>query len=178
MRRTLLLITGALLVVVTLGTTLVARQARPDPDVLAALLTEVRGLRAAMETMASAGPRIQLAMGRLQLQEQRMTALATRLDEVRDRRATVEREVTLHKQRIASLEESLRETTLPGQGPPRQEVEQALKEVRAEHSAAAANMQRLQSEEAALSQDLAAEQGRWSEINQRLEELDRTLGDR
>jgi hypothetical protein len=36
-------------------------------------------------------------------------------------------------------------------------------------------LQVLQSEEAALSQEIAAEQGRWSEINQRLEELDRAL---
>ena len=39
----------------------------PGPDVLPALLDEVRGLRAAMEQMASAGPRIQLFTSRLQL---------------------------------------------------------------------------------------------------------------
>jgi septal ring factor EnvC (AmiA/AmiB activator) len=179
MRRPLLLVPVVLLFLAfTFATTLRARQNRADPDVLAALLIEVKGLRAAMDSMAAAGPRVQLAMGRLQLQEQRITALARRLDEVRDRRAGVEREVTSHKQRIAALEESLRETPLPGQGPPRVEVEQALKQVRAEHAAAAANMQRLQNDDAALSQDLAAEQGRWSEINQRLEELDRALGRR
>jgi hypothetical protein len=36
-------------------------------------------------------------------------------------------------------------------------------------------LQGLQSEEAALVQEIAAEPGRWSEINQRLEELDRAL---
>src|SRR3954464_2680114 len=52
-------------------------------DVLPALLVEVRGLRAAMEQMASAGPRVQLALGRVQLQEQRINNLIRRLDEMR-----------------------------------------------------------------------------------------------
>jgi hypothetical protein len=51
-------------------------------DVLPALLVEVRGLRAAMEQMASAGPRIQLFVSRLQLQEARVNAMARRLDEI------------------------------------------------------------------------------------------------
>ena len=50
-------------------------------DVLPALLVEVRGLRAAMEQMASAGPRVQLAVRRVQLQEQRINTLIRRLDE-------------------------------------------------------------------------------------------------
>jgi predicted nuclease with TOPRIM domain len=37
------------------------------------------------------------------------------------------------------------------------------------------DLQRLQGEEATLSQDLSAEQGRWSELNQRLEELEQAL---
>ena len=106
-----------------------------------------------------------------------MSALARRLDEVRDRRVALEREVTLHKQRAASVEEGLRQGPAASQGsPPREELEEALKAVRAELGAALASLQSLQSEEAAVSQDLAAEQGRWSEINQRLEELDRALG--
>ena len=38
-------------------------------DIMPALLQEVRGLRVAMEQMTSAGARVQLALGRLQLQE-------------------------------------------------------------------------------------------------------------
>ena len=47
------------------------RQSSPQEDVLPALLTEVRGLRAAMEQMASEAPRVQLALGRVQIQQQR-----------------------------------------------------------------------------------------------------------
>ena len=59
------------------------RTVTPEGDVLPALLVEVRGLRAAMEQMAAAGPRVQLALGSVQLQEQRINNLIRRLDEVR-----------------------------------------------------------------------------------------------
>ena len=58
-------------------------------DTLAALLVEVRGLRAAMEQMASAGPRVQLAMGRLQLQEQRVNTLVRQLEAIRNDLAAI-----------------------------------------------------------------------------------------
>ena len=48
------------------------RPVAQQPDTTAALLVEVRGLRAALEQLASAGPRVQLMFGRLQLQEQRI----------------------------------------------------------------------------------------------------------
>src|SRR5574338_709205 len=51
-------------------------------DVLPALLSEVRGLRAALEQMASAGPRIQLSVARLQLEEARINDMNRRLADV------------------------------------------------------------------------------------------------
>ena len=46
---------------------------QPNQDTLGALLVEVRGLRSAIEHMASVGPSIQLAMGRLQLRSSAST---------------------------------------------------------------------------------------------------------
>ena len=106
MRRIPALVPIVLVLILTsLGTSIVARQAGQQPDVLNALLVEVRGLRSAMEQLAAAGPRVQLTMGRLQLQEQRINTPT-------------------------------------------------------------------------LGQEIAAEQGRWAEINQRLDELDRALSRR
>jgi hypothetical protein len=51
---------------------------QPNQDTLGALLLEVRGLRSAIEQLASVGPRVQLAMGRLKLQEQRINTLVRR----------------------------------------------------------------------------------------------------
>src|SRR3954469_25321471 len=53
-------------------------------DVLPALLVEVKGLRAAMEQMAAGSTQAQLLVGRLQLQEGRVTSMIRRLDTVRD----------------------------------------------------------------------------------------------
>lgn len=82
--------------------------AAQDQNVLAALLVEVRGLRAAMERMASAGPRVQLALGRLQLQAQRVNTLIRRHDDVKARIASEERQAGQLRDEIARLEERLR----------------------------------------------------------------------
>jgi chromosome segregation ATPase len=128
---------------------------------------EVRALRTAMEQLASTGPRVQFSMGRLQLQEQRINTLVRRMDEMRDRRTAVELELASKQREIADLEESLRREGMP--------PEARAKGLRTEASQILQRLQGLQSEEAALGQEIAAEQGRWSEINQRLEELDRAL---
>jgi hypothetical protein len=49
-------------------------------DVMTALLTEVRALRTTIALVVGAGANGQLALGRLQLQEQRVNALTTRLE--------------------------------------------------------------------------------------------------
>ena len=48
-----------------------------------------------------------------------------------------------------------------------------VKELKTAVTQATADVRRFQGEEAALNQDISAEQGRWTEINQRLEELER-----
>ena len=143
------------------------------PETLAALLVEVRGLRAAMEQMASAGPRVQLALGRLQLQEQRVNTLVRRLEEVRGNLAQARKEFDALTERMAQFEAGSREAAEPEM---RREIEAQLKGLKAEIARANLDIQRLQNDEAVLAQDIAAEQGRWAEINQRLEELERSLG--
>jgi chromosome segregation ATPase len=150
-----------------------AQATATPPEVLAALLVEVRGLRAAMEQMASAGPRVQLALGRLQLQEQRVNTLVRRLEEVRASLAQARRELDPLAERTARFERLSREAAEPEI---RRESEEQLKGLKTEVTRANLEVQRLQNEEAALSQDISAEQGRWTEINQRLEELERSLG--
>jgi hypothetical protein len=78
--------TAALLAIIALRAPVAGQTAQSNQDTLAALLAEVRGLRAAMEQMASAAPRVQLAMGRLQLQEQRVSTVVRRADAFTRRR--------------------------------------------------------------------------------------------
>src|SRR5829696_2779194 len=85
---------GVLLILAGAAAGRTSVQAQPaSTDVLPALLTEVKGLRAAMEQMAGAGPRVQLSVGRLQLQEGRIAGMIRRLDTVRDTLASSRREL-------------------------------------------------------------------------------------
>jgi predicted nucleic acid-binding Zn-ribbon protein len=152
-----------------------AQATTTPPEVLAALLVEVRGLRAAMEHMASAGPRVQLALGRLQLQEQRINTLVRRLEEIRASLTQDRKELDAVTEQMARLERASREVAEPEM---RRDLEDQLKGLKT--AAARANLEvlRLQNDEAALVQDMSTEQGHWTELNQRLETLERSLGGR
>jgi len=152
-----------------------AQTTATPPDVLAALLVEVRGLRAAMEQMASTGPRVQLALGRLQLQEQRVNAVVRRLEDAKTNLVQSQKGLEALRHRMADLERIAREASEPEE---RRAAEVALRNVKTELTLATLEVQRLQNEEATLSQEISGEQGRWAEINQRLEELERSLGRR
>jgi hypothetical protein len=171
MRRTILALSLFLIVVSALATSTFARQTRQDPDVLGALLGEVRGLRTAIEQMSSASARVQLAMGRLQLNEQRITTYMRRMDEIRDRRPAAELDVQKRQREVDAFVDAIRQSGRPASA----EVEAELKRVKGDLAEAKAYLLRLQTEEAQLSRDIATEQDRWAEINRTLEELDRVL---
>jgi hypothetical protein len=165
-------------VFVVLGATavgIIAQSNRPaqNEEVLGALLVEVRGLRAAMEQMASAGPRAQLALARLQLQEQRISTMLRRLDAVRDSLAASQSVVTSKEVEIGRIEAALRDDSVPANE--RRDVEEHLKVLRDHLVAPSAEVRRLTAEETSLANDISAEQARWADFNQRLEELERTL---
>lgn len=151
-----------------------SRTRAQEPNILPALLTEVRGLRAAMEQMASAGPRVQLALGRLQLQEQRINTMVRRLETVRDSLAGVQREVSQHQSQLAMFESALK----GNRADEREEVDHVVAGLKLQLARATGDAQRLAAEESSLAADIASEQGRWTEFNQRLEDLERALGRR
>lgn len=151
----------------------VAAQATRNDDVLPALLTEVKGLRAAMEQMASGSTQAQLLVGRLQLQEGRVNGMIRRLDTVRDSQATARKE----------YEQLLGAARMLGGGDDANAAADNAKEgvlagLKAQIAGAKGNVDRLTAEEAQLTGDIATEQQRWVAINQRLDELERTLAKR
>ena len=148
----------------------VAAQAGRSDDVLPALLTEVKGLRAAMEQMASSNARAQVLIGRLQLQEGRMAGMIRRLDTVRDEHANARRAYEQLNGSLKMLSEHA-----PGEAGGEPEDSGVLNGLKSQATAAKANVDRLSTEEAQLTNDLAAEQARWIDINQRLDELERSL---
>ena len=147
-------------------------------DVLPELLTEVRGLRAAMEQMASAGPRVQLFASRLQLQETRINNLIRRLDTVRDRIGEAQRELarlqTEEKQLEAAIAEA-KSSSRPGDPEEAGMATLLMEGVKAKIASAKAIVERHSAEEAQIASDLTAEQARWIDINRRLDELEQAL---
>ena len=140
------------------------------------LLQEVRRLREAIETMVSTGARVQIVFGRLQLQEQRTATAARRLDELREQLSRVTSEATVTAARVGEIEERLRD----GRGTPeeRAQEESGVRDLKRVAAQMEVERQRLQNEEAQAAGVLAAEQGRWSDLNQQLEELERALSKR
>jgi len=141
-------------------------------DVLPALLTEVRGLRAAMEQMASGSTQAQLLLGRLQLQEGRVAAMIRRLDTVHDNLATARREYD----QLRGAVQMLQKDDSPNE--PQEQEPGVLAGLTSQVAAARTNVDRLAAEELQLTADIATEQQRWTAINQRLDELERTLAKR
>ena len=152
-----------------------ARSEQESQSVLPALLTEVRGLRAAMEQMASAGPRVQLALGRLQLQEQRLNTQITRLDTIRTSLVAAQQRLSQQQERLKATQLAPRDSLPPEE---RDQLEHIIRGLKNEIADSSAEVQRLMADETAMAGELAAEQTRWSEFNQKLEELERTLGRR
>jgi len=174
--------TGVLTVAVVLlaGWTVARGQAQTpagagSTDIMPALLEEVRGLRSAMEQMSSAGPRVQLALGRLQLQEQRINSAIKRADDARTRVAQLQREQLEKQQRVRGLESELKDRRSGADGPPVEQLAGMLEHEKQRLANHNAEVQRVAAEEAMSATEVATEQARWTEINQRLEELERLL---
>jgi chromosome segregation ATPase len=149
-------------------------RATADP-VLEALLAEVRALRVAMEQMASAGPRIQLFTARLQLQETRISNMIRRLDGIRDQLSGMREDLSTAEEMQKRVEGMLASTTLAENSEGRQQLMQELPERKRQAAALRARVSALTSEEGQLVADITAEQARWTDINARLDELERLL---
>jgi len=145
-------------------------QARTD-DPIRELLSEVRLLRQALERASTVGTRIQLLVARVQLQEQRIGDLSRRLDAVRAELREVEREISGVTPQVEMMTEAAQTEDVNE----RRAAEQAASMVRAQLDALERRRQELAGEEGLLSQQIAAEQGRWTDFNTRLEELEKTL---
>lgn len=151
------------------------QDSRNREDVQQALLAEVRGLRLAMEQMAASGPRVQLVMGRLQIQEQRLNAARRRLDEVRDSIANAERETAEGRDRLALMEDAAPRANEPAE---RESLAAQVKMIKGMLAQKATEIERLRQQEADLVGQAATEESRWTEISQRLDELERALAPR
>ena len=147
----------------------------PSPGT-ADLLSEVRGLRSELNQFATASIRVQLFMGRLQLQEHRIQTLS---QQIVDTRAELEKTRVDLLRSQADLDEFNRgEHPIQLQrGDPNHEriVRITGEEINTNVIRLQTHMQSLIAQDAEWSQQLAIEQGRWSDFNARLDALDAAL---
>jgi chromosome segregation ATPase len=137
------------------------------------LLAEVRLLRQSIEALAGTNARVQIVFGRLQLQEQRTATAARRLDALRSALA----DISTRAAEMADSEKELDAFAADTLRRP-EEAENAreqLRAVRRELGRIEAERTRLMGEEAEAAGALNLEQGRWSDLNRQLEELERQL---
>jgi hypothetical protein len=168
----------ATLIMVGVATALSAQSSQVQPAArseMVDLLTEVRELRAELSRAATTSIRMQVLVARVTLQEQRITSLGRQISDVQSQLATAMKERLEVESQIKLL---LPELSAPA-GPIPEEVrkqtagvENVLKTTLAQRLA---REQQLRAQEAELTGFISNEQGRWTEFNIRLDELERSL---
>ena len=159
--------------VVCIITGWVAPAITQGPNQESALMIEVRLLRQAIETLASNGSRIELVFGRLQLQEQRTNTALRHLTDARSALASHMVSMAAVSNRLAELESTSSATNHTSEE--LKAIEEAMAHYKREVARLEAERVRLAAEEADAAQALSVEQGRWSDINRQVEELERVL---
>lgn len=162
------------------GTSVASAQADRSPQASSSasmdeLVAEVRALRAEILQTASVSIRTQLLIGRLQLQEQRVTAVARDLASLRERLVEDERERAMVTMRLKEMESAQPNTLSPEQ---RADLENHVKTMKIEFEMGEKADQQKRLQEVELANLLMLEQGRWQDFNSRLDEIERQLSNR
>ena len=170
-RRTGVTILIAVVLVVSIFITRVPAQQQASTQT--ELLAEVRLLRQAIESLTGVNARVQIVFGRLQLQEQRTSSAAQRYDKAREASLGAAAGVAEMSDRLKELEQTIGD----GRRKP-EEIEQA----KAESAMIARQIERMDQDrlhlvanETDAANALNQEQGRWSDLNRQLDELERLL---
>ena len=153
-----------------IGIPVVAQQ-KEDP--IPALLNEVRLLRLAMERSATVSPRIQLLTSRMALQDERVYRFARQAESINDE---LERATFQNREFAARAKQMEEMLALEPDLAKRREFEDAQRFMKAEVELQASREQTLRARHTETANLLAAEQTRWVELTQALDELERMLG--
>jgi hypothetical protein len=161
------------------------RQGPAPGDPAVDLLAEVRALRAELAAASRASLRTQLLVARVQLQEQRIIYFDRRRAELAESVARAAERTGEAEENANRMEQQLQALRNPSFGSPkmseaerdamRRDFEMMTATARRELQAAQQHESRLRAEESEVVNALSAEQGRWSDFNARLDEIERTL---
>ena len=140
---------------------------------VAALVTEIRALRADLAASSRNQLRAQMLLGRVQMQEQRLAYLDKQRSEAAAQAAAVAQMTSMLRNQVNGFKEGAC-AGLPSAEARRDcETQGAMFAKQLEEQDA--REQQLRSHERDLETALSSEQARWSEFNSRLDELERTL---
>jgi len=143
-----------------------------DTQTLQTLLAEVRQLRIALERSTQIAPRIQIAVERLKLQQEHVARVSRQLEDVQreldHRRAEHPR--LLH--RLQAMDNAVSQTTNPQE---QKDLNYRVSEFKLETELAEKSLQQFQAREGELASQLQAEQSKLTELNDRLNQMERAL---
>jgi chromosome segregation ATPase len=136
-------------------------------------LTEIRGLRADLKQTTRATTQMQLLTARLQLQEQRIAVLSNQRNDVSTRLAVETRLRTDAERQVQTFEEMKNRNE--DLGVSRADIEGQEKAFKAMFTMHRDLENQLRAQDTQLAGEIATEQNRWQEFNNRLDELERSL---
>jgi hypothetical protein len=140
-----------------------------------ALLREVHALRLALEQSNQIGPRIQIVLARIQLQEERVRNATRQLQAARDKVAEIQTKRTENADRIKQVETVQVQTVDPIA---RKQMDFDLIEMKAAIERLNILEQQYRAKEAEANSLLLSEQARWNEANDMLTSIERALAPR
>ena len=149
-----------------------AQTQAPATPTLETLLEEVHQLRLVMERSAQIAPRIQIAVERLKLQQEKVGRAAQQLDELRRDLERMRLDQLKIQQRVQAMENQAGQAVDPGQ---RRDLEEVVKMSKLEAEQNEKGLQQMQAREGELTGQLQTEQSRLTELNDRLDQIERAL---
>jgi hypothetical protein len=139
---------------------------------LAALVVEVRGLRADMAAASRNQLRAQMLMGRVAMQEQRLAYLDKQRSEASAQAAAVAQMTSALRSQVQGFDNG---GCNAGQAEQRRDCESMAAMLKRQLAEQDARAQQLRAQESELTNALSAEQARWSDFNARLDELEQSI---
>jgi chromosome segregation ATPase len=154
---------------------LAARAQTPPPadsSPIQALLSEVHQLRLAIERSNSLGPRIQLVVERVKMQQSVVTRVSDQLESAHRELDKLQSDQTRTAEHIKTFETELSQVTDPMK---RQQMDLELKVFKPEFERAQQLIEAVRGREADLSSRLRSEQATLDGLNDRLNQIERAL---
>jgi len=149
-----------------------AQTQSPDSAVMQALLSEVHQLRIALERANTIGPRIQLAVERMKLQQENVVRMTRQWEETQRDLAKAQASHEVDLVQLKNIESELNRGPDPAE---RKRLEEAFKQFQLQAEQSQKIEQTVRAHEAELNNRLHSEQATLDGLSDRLNQIERSL---